>query len=72
MGLRAMSRSGPSFRRGSSMSPSPKGDEPMVYELTLPELPAGATEKLDPLVADAVLGGTQQCMVTAPQRRCSF
>jgi uncharacterized repeat protein (TIGR01451 family) len=43
----------------------PKGDEPMVYELTLPELPAGATEKLDPLVADAILGGTQQCMVTA-------
>jgi uncharacterized repeat protein (TIGR01451 family) len=44
---------------------SPKGDEPMVYELTLPELPANATEKLDPLVADAILGGTQQCSVTA-------
>lgn len=44
---------------------SPKGDEPMVYELTLPELPAGATEKLDPLVADAVIGGTQLCTVTA-------
>ena len=37
----------------------------MVYELTLPELPAGATEKLDPLVADAILGGDQYCTVTA-------
>ena len=37
----------------------------MLYELTLPELGAGATEKLDPLVADAILGGEQQCMVTA-------
>jgi uncharacterized repeat protein (TIGR01451 family) len=44
---------------------SPKGDEPMVYELTLPELPAQTTEKLDPLVADAILGGSQQCSVTA-------
>ncbi len=44
---------------------SPKGDEPMVYELTLRELPAGATEKLDPLVADATLGGDQFCSVTA-------
>jgi uncharacterized repeat protein (TIGR01451 family) len=37
----------------------------MLYELTLPSLGAGATEKLDPLVADAILGGEQQCTVTA-------
>ncbi len=37
----------------------------MLYELTLPELGPGATEKLDPLVADAILGGEQSCTVTA-------
>ena len=47
----------------------PKGDEPMVYELTLPELPAGATEKLDPLVADAILGGDAAVHCHSQQRR---
>ncbi len=63
---REMSPSGPSSLRGSSTSPARKGDEPMVYELTLPELPAGATEKLDPARGRRrSLGGTQQCRVTA-------
>ena len=43
----------------------PRGEEQMLYELTLPELAPGATEKLDPLVADAILGGEQSCTVTA-------
>jgi len=43
----------------------PRGDEQMLYELTLPELGPGATEKLDPLVADAIGGGEQNCTVTA-------
>ena len=43
----------------------PRVDEQMVYELSIPELPQNATEKLDPLVADAILGGEQFCTVTA-------
>jgi uncharacterized repeat protein (TIGR01451 family) len=43
----------------------PHGDEQMLYELTLPELGPGVTEKLDPLVADAILGGEQKCTVVA-------
>jgi uncharacterized repeat protein (TIGR01451 family) len=43
----------------------PRGEEQMLYELTLPELGPGVTEKLDPLVADAVLGGEQHCTVVA-------
>lgn len=41
------------------------GDERAMFELTLPELAAGQHEKLDALVADAVLGGEQSCLVTA-------
>src|SRR5262249_55196311 len=40
-----------------------KSDEPIVYELTLPELMPKQSEKLDPLVADAVVGGEQSCSV---------
>jgi uncharacterized repeat protein (TIGR01451 family) len=40
-----------------------KNDEPILYELTLPELMPKQSEKLDPLVADAVVGGEQSCMV---------
>jgi len=40
-------------------------DEQMLYELTLPELMPGQTERLDTLVADAILGGDQGCTVTA-------
>jgi uncharacterized repeat protein (TIGR01451 family) len=40
-------------------------DDQMVYELTLPELPPGQHEELDPLVADAIQGGDQSCTVTA-------
>jgi uncharacterized repeat protein (TIGR01451 family) len=40
-------------------------EDPMVYELTLPELAPGAVEKLDPLVADAIVGGEQSCNVVA-------
>jgi uncharacterized repeat protein (TIGR01451 family) len=43
----------------------PRGEEQMLYELSLAELGPGATEKLDPLVADAILGGEQFCTVTA-------
>jgi uncharacterized repeat protein (TIGR01451 family) len=43
----------------------PRGEGQMLYELSLPELGPGATEKLDPLVADAMLGGEQFCTVTA-------
>ena len=50
----------------------PKGDEPMVYELTLPELPAGATEKLDPLVADAILGRRRSNARSRPAATTSF
>jgi uncharacterized repeat protein (TIGR01451 family) len=43
----------------------PRGDEQMLYELSLAELGPGATEHLDTLVADAVSGGEQFCKVTA-------
>jgi uncharacterized repeat protein (TIGR01451 family) len=42
-----------------------KNDDPVLYELMLPELLAGHTEKLDTLVADAVIGGNQGCNVKA-------
>jgi uncharacterized repeat protein (TIGR01451 family) len=42
-----------------------RGDEQMLYELTLPDLMPGQTERLDPLVADAIGGGEQGCTVTA-------
>ena len=42
-----------------------KGDEQMLYELSLPELMPGQSEKLDPLIADAVVGGDQSCTVIA-------
>ena len=40
-----------------------KSDEPIVYELTLPDLMPKQSEKLDPLVADAIVGGEQNCWV---------
>jgi uncharacterized repeat protein (TIGR01451 family) len=42
-----------------------KSDDPVLYELTLPELLPGHSEKLDTLVADAIIGGEQHCTVTA-------
>ena len=50
---------GPPPRGGS------KSDDPILYELTLPELLPGHSEKLDTLVADAVVGGEQSCTVIA-------
>jgi uncharacterized repeat protein (TIGR01451 family) len=41
------------------------GDDPMEYELTLPDLAPGQHEELDPLVADAIQGGDQWCKVSA-------
>jgi len=40
-------------------------EEQMLYELALPELMPGQTERLDPLVADAIAGGDQKCTVVA-------
>ena len=40
-------------------------EEQMLYELTLPELMPGQTERLDTLVADAIMGGDQGCTVVA-------
>ena len=51
--------------KGLKHESGPRGEEQMLYELSVPELGPGATEKLDPLVADAILGGTQSCTVTA-------
>ena len=42
-----------------------KSDDPVLYELTLPELLPGQSEKLDTLVADAIIGGEQNCTVIA-------
>jgi uncharacterized repeat protein (TIGR01451 family) len=42
-----------------------RGEEQMLYELSLPELTPGQTERLDPLVADAIAGGEQLCTVVA-------
>jgi uncharacterized repeat protein (TIGR01451 family) len=42
-----------------------KSDDQILFELTLPELMPGQSEKLDPLVADAVAGGEQSCTVIA-------
>jgi uncharacterized repeat protein (TIGR01451 family) len=53
------------FSRGLKHESGPRGDEQLLYELTLNELGPGATEKLDPLVADATEGGEQFCTVTA-------
>jgi uncharacterized repeat protein (TIGR01451 family) len=51
----------PGLRPGSVKA----GDEHMMYELMLPVLDSGQSEELDPLVADALLGGDQSCTVTA-------
>ncbi len=51
----------PGLRHESSQN----SDAPMVYELTLAELGPGQTETLDPLVADAIVGGDQSCSVVA-------
>jgi len=42
-----------------------KTEEQILYELTLPELMPGQSERLDPLVADAMAGGEQGCTVIA-------
>jgi len=42
-----------------------RSDERTVFEMTLPELAEGQRETLDPLVADAIMGGEQTCIVTA-------
>jgi len=44
---------------------APRGDEQMMYEITIPVIGAGKTETLDPLVADALIGGEQSCTVIA-------
>jgi uncharacterized repeat protein (TIGR01451 family) len=51
--------------KGLKHESGPRGEEQMLYELSLPELGPGATEKLDPLVADAIVGGEHSCTVTA-------
>ena len=51
--------------KGLKHESGPRGEEQMLYELSLPELLPNAIEKLDPLVADAILGGEQSCTVTA-------
>jgi uncharacterized repeat protein (TIGR01451 family) len=51
--------------KGLKHESGPRGEEQMLYELSLPELGPGVTEKLDPLVADAILGSEQSCTVTA-------
>ena len=42
-----------------------RSEDQMLYELMLPELAPGQTEKLDSLVADAIIGGDQGCTVVA-------
>ena len=49
-----------------------KSEEQILYELTLPELLPGQSEKLDPLVADAVAGGEQGCTVIAKSPDVDF
>ena len=49
-----------------------KSDDPILYELALPELLPGHSEKLDTLVADAVIGGEQNCTVTAKSEDVVF
>ncbi len=49
-----------------------KNDDPVLYELMLPELMPGHTEKLDTLVADAVVGGDQGCTVKATSNDVVF
>ena len=49
-----------------------KNDDPVLYELMLPELMPGHTEKLDTLVADAVIGGEQGCSVKATSNDVVF
>jgi uncharacterized repeat protein (TIGR01451 family) len=51
---------------------APKSEEQILYELTLPELMPGQSEKLDPLVADAVAGGEQGCTVIAKSPDVDF
>ena len=49
-----------------------KSDDPILYELTLPELMPGRSEKLETLVADAVVGGEQGCTVSAKSPDVDF
>jgi uncharacterized repeat protein (TIGR01451 family) len=49
-----------------------KSDDPILYELTLPELMPGRSEKLETLVADAVIGGEQGCTVSAKSPDVDF
>ncbi len=49
-----------------------KNDDPILYELTLPELMPGRSEKLETLVADAVIGGEQGCTVSAKSNDVDF
>src|SRR5262249_16716124 len=51
----------PGLRHGSGE----RGDDPMEYELTLPDLAPGQHEELEPLLADAVGVGEHTCTVTA-------
>jgi uncharacterized repeat protein (TIGR01451 family) len=44
---------------------APRGDEQMMYEITIPVINQGRTETLDPLIADALIGGEQSCTVIA-------
>ncbi len=44
---------------------APRGDEQMMYEITIPVIGPGRTETLDALVADALIGGEQSCTVSA-------
>jgi len=44
---------------------APRGDEQMMYEITIPVIGQGRTETLDPLIADALIGGEQSCTVSA-------
>jgi uncharacterized repeat protein (TIGR01451 family) len=49
-----------------------RSEEQMLYELSLPELMPGQSERLDPLVADAVIGGDQSCTVIARSPDVNF
>ncbi len=51
---------------------APRGDEQMMYEITIPVIGPGRTETLDPLVADALIGGEQSCTVSAKSDNVVF
>ncbi len=44
----------------------------MMYEITIPVIGPGRTETLDPLVADALIGGEQSCTVSAKSDNVVF